>query len=129
MAGMQVLDGTAASRRQSAIEAAYDHFRVDRKGNLVSNTTLANYDYVVQPFLDWLRDARPGVQAFEDLDVAVMRDYRLALVNRVSTPTDRPLQPVTILDVPRRLLTFMRWAANEQYGIDSRILTLKPPRA
>jgi len=40
MAPMRVIQGTAERRRQSAIEAAYDHFRVDRQGNLVSACTL-----------------------------------------------------------------------------------------
>jgi hypothetical protein len=36
MAPMRVIQGTAARPRRSAIEAACDHFRVDRQGNLVS---------------------------------------------------------------------------------------------
>ena len=50
MAHMRVVQGTAARHRQSAIEAAYDHFRVDRQGNLVSGSTLDHYRYLVGPF-------------------------------------------------------------------------------
>lgn len=78
---VRVIQGTAARSRQSAIEAAYDHFRVDRQGNLVSANTLDHYHYLVSPFFDWLREVRPDVERFEDLDVNVVRDYRLALTS------------------------------------------------
>jgi hypothetical protein len=38
MGSMRVVEG-GLSRRQSAVEAAYDHFRLDRRGNLVSDNT------------------------------------------------------------------------------------------
>jgi hypothetical protein len=101
---MRVIQGTAALRRQSAIEAAYDHFRLDRQGNLVSANTLQHYRYLVGPFFDWLREAHPDVEGFEDLDVSM------------------------ILDAHRLLVTFLRWAANEEYPVDQRILKLKAPK-
>src|SRR5215472_14612230 len=77
---MRVIQGTAAEARpRSGIESAYDHFRLERQGELVSQSTLAHYDYMVQPFLDWLRREQPEVRRFEDLDVAVVRGYRAVL--------------------------------------------------
>lgn len=67
MGPIRVIQGTAARRRQSAIEAAYDHFRVDRQGNLVS-ATLDQYHYLVGPFHDGLRETHPEVERVEDLD-------------------------------------------------------------
>src|SRR5215471_10767800 len=128
MAPMRVIQGTAERPRQSAIEAAYDHFRVDRQGNLVSGNTLDHYRYLVGPFFDWLREERPDVQAFEDLDVNVVRDYRLALTRLTSERTGRPYEPATILDAHRLLLTFLRWADGEEYPVDQRILRLKSPK-
>ncbi len=55
MGPMRVLQGAGAGRRQqSVVEAAYDHFRLDRQGNLVSANTLQHYDYLVVPFFEWL---------------------------------------------------------------------------
>jgi len=125
---MRVIQGTATRPRQSAIEAAYDHFRVDRQGNLVSGNTLDHYHYLVGPFFDWLRDQRPDIERFEDLDVNVVRDYRLALTRRISERTGRPLEPATILDAHRLLVTFLRWADAEEYPVDQRILRLKAPK-
>jgi integrase len=128
MGPVRVIQGTAARSRQSAIEAAYDHFRVDRQGNLVSANTLDHYHYLVSPFFDWLREARPDVERFEDPDVNVVRDYRLALTRRTSERTGRPLEPATILDAHRLLVTFLRWADSEEYPVDQRILRLKAPK-
>lgn len=128
MGRVRVIQGTTARSRQSAIEAAYDHFRVDRQGNLVSGNTLDHYDYLVSPFFDWLREAGPDVERFEDLDVNIVRDYRLALTRRTSERTGRPLEPATILDAHRLLVTFLRWADSEEYPVDQRILRLKAPK-
>jgi hypothetical protein len=65
---MRVIQGTALEARpRSGIESAYDHFRLERQGELVSQSTLDHYDYMVQPFLDWLRREQPEVRRFEDL--------------------------------------------------------------
>jgi len=128
MAPMRVLQGTAARACPNAIEAAYDHFRVDRQGNLASVNTLDHYHYLVGPFFGWLREERPDVERFEDLDVNVVREYRLALARRISERTGRPLEPATILDAHRLLITFLRWADGEEYPVDQRILRLKAPK-
>src|SRR5690349_18754326 len=128
MAPMRVLQGTAARACPNAIEAAYDHFRVDRQGNLASVNTLDHYHYLVGPFFGWLREERPDVERFEDLDVNVVREYRLALARRISERTGRPLEPATILDAHRLLITFLRWAKAEDYPVDPRILRLKAPK-
>ena len=128
MANVRVMQGTALRPRQSAIEVAYDHFRVDRQGNLVSGNTLDHYQYLVGPFFVWFREERPDVDGFEDLGVNVIRDYRLALTRRISPRTGRPYEPATLLDAHRLLLTFLRWAKADDYSVDSRILGLKPPK-
>ncbi len=51
MGPVRVLQGAGLERRQqSLVEAAYDHFRLDRQGNPVSANTLQDYDYLVVPF-------------------------------------------------------------------------------
>ena len=48
---MRVLEG-GWERRRSALEAAYDHFRLELRGNLVSKNTLEHYDYLARPLFD-----------------------------------------------------------------------------
>ena len=50
-APMTVLQGGVRERRRSPVEAAYEHFRLERQGNLVSPTTLQHYDDMVLPFI------------------------------------------------------------------------------
>jgi integrase len=40
----------------------------------------------------------------------------------------RPLQPRTLLDSHKALLTFFRWARAEGYAVDPRLLELKRPK-
>jgi hypothetical protein len=47
---LTVLDGASQTKAQSQLEAAYDHFRLDRQGNLVSRATLEHYDFMVTPW-------------------------------------------------------------------------------
>lgn len=103
---MRVISGAAeAARVRSGVEAAYDHFRPERQGDLASARTLEHCDYMFGAFLRWLVEARPDVRRVEDLDVAVVRAYRAALA--VSKKRDsRPLAPRTIFDSHRVLLTF-----------------------
>ncbi len=109
---MRVLQGASLERRQqSVVEAAYDHFRLDRQGNLVSANTLQHYDYLVVPCFEWLHRTHPEVDRFEDLDVSVLRHYRAEQAGRTSSKTGRPLEPATVLDSHRLLMTFLRWAA------------------
>ena len=73
---VSVLSGGLPSptRRQPPILAAYEHFRLDRQGMLVSPRTLEYYGGMVLPFLRWaecrglavlllLRLGKPGGQA------------------------------------------------------------------
>lgn len=80
MGPVRVIQGTAASSRQSAIEAAYDHFRVDRQGNLESGNMLDHYHYLVSPFFDWLREARPDVERFDDRILVLCNERRLGVI-------------------------------------------------
>ncbi len=124
---MRVISGTARPRGQSSIEAAYDHFRLERQGNLVSPHTLEHYDYFILYFLEWLEGAHPEVSSFEGLEVGVIRHYRAQLAAGVGR-RGRPLQPTTLSDASRLLITFLRWADAEGYPIDQRIFKLQRPR-
>jgi integrase/recombinase XerD len=125
--GMRVLYGTAEARVRSGVEAAYDHFRLERQGDLASPRTLEHYDYMFGRFLRWLETERPEVRRVDDLDVAVVRAYRAGLA--VSKKRDgKPLSPRTVFDSHRVLHTFFRWASEEGYTVDGRILRLKRPR-
>ncbi len=114
-----------ARRRQPPIRTAYEHFRLERQGALVSRSTLDFYDAMVLPFLAWL--GGEGVERFEHMGIEHARLYRARLA---STPGrhGRPLQPDTLHGSHRAIGTFLRWACKEGYGIDSRILELPAPR-
>ncbi len=56
---MRVIHGAAGARVRSGVEAAYDHFRLERQGDLASLATLEHYDYIVGPFLRWLESEHP----------------------------------------------------------------------
>jgi hypothetical protein len=73
-----VLSGGAAPAAppRSQLATAYEHFRLERQGNLVSAATLENYDALVTPFLSWAGEA--GVRRFADLDLGTARAYRRA---------------------------------------------------
>ena len=62
---VSVLPGSIQSptRRQPPILAAYEHFRLDRQGMLVSPRTLEYYDGMVLPFLRWAE--ADGLERFE----------------------------------------------------------------
>jgi site-specific recombinase XerD len=122
---MTVLQGGARERRRSPVEAAYEHFRLERQDNLVSAATLQHYDDMVLPFLAWADDE--GAHRFEDLNVAVLRAYRAELSTRIGSH-GRKLQPHSILDSHKALLTFFRWARAEGYEFDPRVLELQRPK-
>ncbi len=124
---MRVITGAAEARVRSGVEAAYDHFRLERQGDLASPRTLEHYDYMFGQFLRWLEAERPQVRRVEDLDVAVVRAYRAGLAVSKKR-TGKPLSPRTIFDSHRVLLTFFRWARAEGYTVDPRILDLKRPK-
>ena len=52
-------------RRQPPLVVGYEHFRLDRQGQLLSPKTLIYYDDTVLPFLRWLE--AEGVRRFDDL--------------------------------------------------------------
>jgi hypothetical protein len=64
----------AASLPRSQLVTAYEHFRLERQGNLVSENTLENYDALVKPFLTG--PATRVLHASPDLDIGAMRTYR-----------------------------------------------------
>lgn len=118
-------EARSRSRRQLPIESGYQHFRLERQGELLAANTLLYYDRMVLPFLDWLDDQE--VRRFEDLEVGLVRTYRAQLAARPGHH-GRPLQPKTLLECHRAILCFLRWARREGYRIDQRILDLAPPR-
>jgi hypothetical protein len=62
--------------RASAIEAAYQHFRLDNQSSLVSPKTLRHCDGIIRPFLRWLDEEHPRVGRFEQLGLDPVREYR-----------------------------------------------------
>ena len=80
---VSVLQGGVSSptRRQPPILAAYEHFRLDRQGMLVSPKTLDYYDGMVLPFLRWAE--ADGLERFEALDVSRLRVYRAQMATRL----------------------------------------------
>ena len=83
--------------RTSAIEAAYQHFRLDKQGSLVSPKTLQHYEWTIRPFLRWLDEEHPQVARFEQLGVDLVREYRVWVAQR---PTNRGRlpEPATLND-------------------------------
>jgi integrase len=124
---VRLLKGGLEPGGHSALEAAYDHFCLELRGNLVSRATLEHYDYMARPFLDWLAREQPEVRRFEDLSLVMLRTYRAELAEQ-RRRDGRPLQPRTLLDSHRVLMTFLRWARAEGYAVDPRLLELKRPR-
>jgi site-specific recombinase XerD len=114
-----------AGRRRPPIRTGYEHFRLERQGELVSPKTIEYYDGMVLPFLDWLDGE--GVQRFADLDVEHARKYRARLA---STPgrNGRQRQPATLHGSHRAIRAFLRWATKEGYEVDPLILDLASPR-
>ncbi|HZU17847.1 MAG TPA: hypothetical protein VFD01_14755 [Candidatus Dormibacteraeota bacterium] len=124
---LTVLSGGAvrAAPPRSQLETAYQHFRLEREGNLASASTLGNDDALLKPFLAWAQ-AR-GLRRFSDLDIGTMRVYRAQEAVRIGKH-GRKLRPHTVLDSHRALLTFLRWARAEGYELDPRLLELKRPK-
>src|SRR5713226_2886008 len=112
-------------RRQPPLVVGYEHFRLDRQGQLLSPKTLIYYDETVLPFLRWLE--AEGVRRFDEVDVGRVRTFRAHLAARVGK-YGRPLAPKTILEYHRAILCFLRWARREGYAVDGRILELTAPR-
>lgn len=115
----------AGRRRQPPIRAAYEHFRLERQGVLVSRSTLEFYDAMVVPFLTWLDGE--GVERFEHMGVEHARLYKARMASTAGRH-GRMLLPDTLHGSHRAIGTFLRWAVREGYGIDGRILDLPAPR-
>jgi len=92
-------------RRQPPLVVGYEHFRLDRQGQLLSPKTLIYYDETVLPFLRWLE--AEGVRRFDEVDVGRVRTFRAHLAARIGK-YGRPLAPKTILEYHRAIL--WRWA-------------------
>jgi hypothetical protein len=73
--------GFVPVRRQPPLVVGYEHFRLDRQGQLLSPKTLIYYDETVLPFLRWL--AAEGVRRFEEVDVGRVRTYRAFLATKM----------------------------------------------
>jgi hypothetical protein len=69
---MRVLEGIAG-RRPTALEEAYQVFRLERQGNLVAPRTLEFYDRRVGELIAWLRSEAPTVERVEDVGVNHLR--------------------------------------------------------
>ena len=80
-----VVEAAGRFRGVPAIEAGYQHFRLERQGALLAPNTLLWYDRMVLPFLAWLgqQDAR----LFEDLDACPSPSGRIGATHaRCSAP-------------------------------------------
>jgi integrase len=67
------------------------------------------------------------VLRFEQLNVEMVRQYRIEMSQRLTTRGRLP-EPATLNDLHRLLMTFLRWAEDEGYAVDSRMRRLKAPR-
>src|SRR5713226_978673 len=88
---MQVIHGLAG-RPRSPLRSAYEHFRLERQGDLVSPKTLDFYHYMLEPLLGWLEESHPAALGFEDLDINLVRAYRAELAGRPG-PGAGPQEP------------------------------------
>src|SRR5260370_25551330 len=127
---VRVIQGRLAEsepHRSSTIEAAYQHFRLDKQGSLVSPKTLRHDEWTIRPFLRWLDDEHQQVARFEQLGVDLVREYRVWVAERPTNRGSLP-EPATLNDLHRLLMTFLRWAEDEGYAVDPRMRRLKAPR-
>src|SRR5207244_12908253 len=97
--------------------SGYEHFRLDRQGQLLSPKTLIYYDETVLPFLRWL--AAEGVRRSEEADGGRVRTYRACLATTMGT-WGRPLAPTRLVEAPRAALCCLRWGRREGYAGDGR---------
>lgn len=123
---MRVLEATAG-RRPTALDEAYQVFRLERQGNLVAPRTLEFYDRRVGELIAWLRSEAPTVERVEDVGVNHLRAFRAFMTER-RRPDGQPLQAATLHASHRAIHTFLAWAELDGYGIDCRMLRLPPPR-
>ena len=120
---MRVIHGGEQGPRRTALEDAYDHFRLERQGNRVSPKTLKAYDYHLGLFFAWLHRERPAIRRFPDLAVDDLRAFRAEQATRISYH-GRPLEPETLQSSHGHLRAFLRWADDEGYPVDPKMLRL-----
>lgn len=123
---MRVLDGTANNSR-TQLQDAYELFRLERQGNLVTKRTLEFYDLRIGEFFAWLRREAPGLGRIDDVDVNHLRGFRAHMAAR-PRPDGKPLQPETLHASHRALHTLFAWAERDGYTVDRRLLRLPAPR-
>src|SRR3989475_12093707 len=90
--------------------SGYEHFRLDRQGQLLSPKTLIYYDETVLPFLRWL--AAEGVRRFEEGDVGRVRTYRAFLATKMGK-WGRPLAPKRTPGAHRAVPIFLHLTLRE----------------
>ncbi|MBO0743887.1 MAG: hypothetical protein J2P43_02620 [Candidatus Dormibacteraeota bacterium] len=72
--------------------------------------------------------ADEGPRRFQDVPVERLRHYRAEVASR-TTRAGRHLEGRSVLDSHKALMTFFRRAAEEEYPVDQKILSLKRPRS
>jgi site-specific recombinase XerD len=115
------------SRSPSQLEEAYDLFRLEKQGALLSPRTLEFYDLHLGSFFRWLAVEAPEVRRFDQLDVNLLRRFKAEQASRVGRH-GRRLQPASLHASHRSLRVFLRWAEAESYSFDLRVLRLPAPR-
>ena len=113
--------------RPTALEGAYQVFRLERQGNLVAPRTLEFYDRLVGESIAWLHSEAPTVERVEDVGVNHLRAFRAFMTER-RRPDGQPFQAATLHASHRAIHTFLAWAELDGYGVDGRMLRLPPPR-
>jgi site-specific recombinase XerC len=126
---LRVLPGGPGPAPRSRFRDAYDWFRTEKQGDLVSRATLSYYDYQVLPLLTWLEEAHPEVLDFPDLGTDHLRSYRSHLTER-DKKHGGTLQPESLLTSHKAIRTFLRWIKVNHRGVemDPGLFELRKPR-
>ena len=121
------LVGRRRSDAPNQLHEAYDLFRLEKQGALLSPSTLHFYDLQLAKFFAWLDRNHPEIDRFDALNADVVRRFRAELA---ATPGryDRPLQPESLHASHRAIRVFLRWAELEGHVVDPRLLRLPAPR-
>ncbi|HEX6348403.1 MAG TPA: tyrosine-type recombinase/integrase [Candidatus Dormibacteraeota bacterium] len=117
----------APSSGPSQLRDAYDLFRLEKQGSLLSHWTLDYYELHLGRFFRWLEGRDPAVRRFADLDADTLRRFRAELA---ITPHrfGGQFQPSTLHCSHRAVRAFLRWADLEGYPVDLRLLRMPGPR-
>jgi site-specific recombinase XerC len=126
---LRVLEGGPGPAPRSRFRDAYDWFRTEKQGDLVSRATLSYYRYQVLPLLTWLEAAHPEVLDFPDLGADHLRSYRSHLTER-EKKHGGTLQPESLLTSHKAIRTFLRWIKVNHRGVemDPGLFELRKPR-